>query len=227
MALVAILQAAPKAMMTVLVEKKMTKEARDTLKEMHAGADRIKEARVQTLKSEFDMMYMKETESINDFVMKLITIVNKICVIGDKMDECTIVKKFLYVVPDKFLQIVSIIEKFCDIRAMTVMEVVGHLKTYEECMKGRQCDEEGEHILLTRAEWESKAKKQGANNSGKKNHKFDKEKVHRYNCQDYVHFAFDCHKPRKEKAETHLIEADAEDEPALLWVVVLVFLHAS
>lgn len=96
------------------------------------------------------------------------------------------------------------------------MGVVGHLKAYEEHMKGRRRDEEGEHLLLTRAEWESKAKKEGTNNSSKKNRKFDKAKISGYNCQDSRHFASECHKPRKEKAEAHLIEADAEDEPVLL-----------
>lgn len=114
MAHTAIFQAVPNAIMLVLVKKEKTKEAWNTLKEMHVGADRVKEARVQTLKREFEVMYMKETKSINDFAMKLTTIVNEIRVLRDKMDGCTIVKKFLRVVPNKFLQIVSTIEQFGD-----------------------------------------------------------------------------------------------------------------
>lgn len=47
-----------------------------TLKMMHFGADRVKEVRVQTLKSEFEGMRMKETETIDDFAKRLTTIVN-------------------------------------------------------------------------------------------------------------------------------------------------------
>lgn len=137
MALAAIFQAVPEAMMTVLAEHETSKEAWDTLKEMHVGADCVKEARAQTLMSEFDVMRMKETESIKDFAMKLATIVNEIRVLGDKMEERTVVKKFLRAVPDKFLPIVSTIEQFADMKTMTVMEVVGRLKVYEERTKGR------------------------------------------------------------------------------------------
>lgn len=117
MALAVIFQAVPEAMMMVLAEHETTKEAWDTLKEMHVGADCVKEARAQTLMSEFDVMCMKETESINDFAMKLITIVYEIRVLGDKME------KFLRAVPDKFMPIVSTIEQFADMKTMIVVEV--------------------------------------------------------------------------------------------------------
>ena len=216
MALAVIFQAVPEAMMMVLAEHETAKEAWDILKEMHVGADRVKEARAQTLMSEFDVMCMKETESIKDFAMKLTTIVNEIRVLGDKMEERTVVKKFLRAMPDKFLPIVSTIEQFADMKTMTIVEVVGRLKAYEERTKGQRRDAEGEHLLLTRDEWESRSNKEGANNSGMKNRKFDKAKIRCYNCQDYGHFASECRNPRKERAEAHLIVTDVEDEPALL-----------
>ena len=72
-ALATIFQAVLEAMMMVLAEYETAKEAWDTLKEMHVSTDCVKEARAQTLMSEFDMMCIKETESIKDFAMKLTT----------------------------------------------------------------------------------------------------------------------------------------------------------
>lgn len=53
----------------------MTKVTWETLQTMHVGVDCVKEAKVQTLKSEFEAIHMKDGESIDDFAMKLITIV--------------------------------------------------------------------------------------------------------------------------------------------------------
>ena len=43
---------------------------------MHVGMERVKEAKVQTLKSEFEAIYMKNIDSIDDFAMKLAMIVS-------------------------------------------------------------------------------------------------------------------------------------------------------
>ena len=51
---------------------------------MYMGVDRVKEARVQTLRSEFEVVRMKEGESIDDFFMRLNTIVTGIRSLGGK-----------------------------------------------------------------------------------------------------------------------------------------------
>ncbi|XP_076913584.1 uncharacterized protein LOC143572260 [Bidens hawaiensis] len=47
------------------------KEIWNAIKTRNLGADRVKEARLQTLMNEFDGMRMKETETIDEFVAKL------------------------------------------------------------------------------------------------------------------------------------------------------------
>jgi hypothetical protein len=43
------------------------KETWEALKIMHMGAERVKDAKVQTLKTEFEGLRMNETESIDSF----------------------------------------------------------------------------------------------------------------------------------------------------------------
>lgn len=69
---------------------------------MHLGADRVKEARVQNLKSEFDNLCMRDTEQIDDFTMRLTSIISKIRGLGDKMEEAYVVRKFLRAVSKNF-----------------------------------------------------------------------------------------------------------------------------
>ena len=62
---------------------------------MHVGVKRVKEAKVETLKSEFEATRMKDNESIDGFSMKLRTMVSGILSLRDVVEEISVVKKFL------------------------------------------------------------------------------------------------------------------------------------
>ena len=67
MTLTAIYQAVLEDVLLMLAEKDSTKVAWKTLQTIHVGVERVKEAKVQTLKSEFDAIRVKNGESIDDF----------------------------------------------------------------------------------------------------------------------------------------------------------------
>lgn len=69
MALAAIYQGIPEDLLLSLAERKSAKEAWEALKTMYLGADRVKNAKVQTLKAEFEVLTMKETDCVDDFAM--------------------------------------------------------------------------------------------------------------------------------------------------------------
>lgn len=164
MALAAIYQGILKDALLLVAEKRTAKEAWDTLRTMHLGADRVKKARVQTLKTEFDSLRMKDNEKIDDFGMKFISVINKIRSLGDKMEEVYVVSKLLRAVPGKFLQVVSTIEQFGDIDNMSLEEALGRLKAHEERINILN-DAGGSHLLLTQEEWTAKMKKGGGESS--------------------------------------------------------------
>ena len=147
MALAAIYQAVPQDVLLMLVDKDKAKEMRETLRTMHVGVKRVKEAEVQILKSEFEAICMKDGESIDEFSMKLTMIVSGICSLGDMVEEISVIKKFLRAVPPRFMQIVTSIEQFGNLKNMLVEEVVHRLKVHEERLRGYEDKEEEKHLL--------------------------------------------------------------------------------
>lgn len=95
-----------------IADKKNAKETWDAIKTVHLGADKVKKTKVQTLKSEFEALTMKDSEQLDDLCMRLNGLVTKIRALGETIEEAYVVKKILRAVPTKFLQIASAIEQF-------------------------------------------------------------------------------------------------------------------
>lgn len=90
---------------------------------------------------------MKDSESIDEFCMKLNGLVTNICVLGESIEKAYVVKKVLRAVPSKFLQITSAIEQLRKLEVMTIKEIIGSLKAHEERMYGPM-ENNGGHLLL-------------------------------------------------------------------------------
>ena len=237
-ALAMIYQGIPEDVLLSLADKKTAKDAWDAIKTICQGADRVKAARVQTLKAEFEALNMKDTDQLDDFVMKMNGLVSNIRALGETVSESYVVKKLLRAVPSKFLQIASTIEQFGNLEKMSVEETIGSLKAHEERLKG-QSGTKGDQLMLTEEEWLKRESTEGKllftkeewrNRSSRGSSEGsltprgrwgrDKSRVRCYNCQNYGHYAGECRKPKKEKeqkTEVNLSQVDIDgDEPTLL-----------
>ena len=134
-ALAAIYQGVPEDILLSLAEKKTAKEAWVAVKIMCQGAERVKTAKVQTLKAEFEAMTMKDADSLDDFCLRMGGLVTNIRALGEEVAEPYVVKKLLRAVPAKFLQIASTIEQFGNLEEMTVEEAIGSLKAHKRDLK--------------------------------------------------------------------------------------------
>ena len=146
----------------------LQKEVWDSLKARFVGAERVRDARLQTLKAEFDALRMKEEESIDEFAGRLTVMSVRYINLGGSLEDSAMVKKLLDTVPDRFIQIVAGIEQFCDLKTLAFDEAIGRLRTFEERTRrgaGGVHSENGQ-ALLTQAEWEARQKKSGGESSG-------------------------------------------------------------
>ncbi|KAL8101051.1 uncharacterized protein LOC141702416 [Apium graveolens] len=119
---------------------------------MCQGADHVKKSKIQTLKSEFENLNMKETDQLDDFCIKINGLVTTIRALGEEITKRYILKRLLRAMPNKYLQIVSTIEQFGDLENMTVEEIVGSLEAHNERTRS-QNDSDGGKLLLTEEEW--------------------------------------------------------------------------
>lgn len=224
-------QGLPEDVLLSVAEKKTARDVWEAIKTLCQGSDRVKAARIQTLKSEFEAMHMKENEQIDEFYMKINGLVTNIRALGEEMKESYVVKKFLRAVPSKFLQITSTMEQFGNLETMTLEEAVGSLKAHEERLKGKTEANETQ-LLLTKEEWDKRESNEGkllltkeewikrTNAGGTSNFRnkggYDKSMVKCFNCNIYGHYAAECRKPKRvrnqrQEANMNVVE---DDEPS-------------
>lgn len=168
MALEAILRAMPPEMLSTLAIKESAKEAWDAIKTMRMGVARVRKAKAQSLRKEFDNLAFHDGESIDDFAMRLTGLVNNLHILGDKLEEEKVVQKFMCVVPPRYSQIALSIETLMDLDTLSVKELTERLKAAEDRLDLGNTGGSGSRLLLTKEEWLAHMKKreQGENSSG-------------------------------------------------------------
>nr|GEW49924.1 zinc finger, CCHC-type [Tanacetum cinerariifolium]GEW52461.1 zinc finger, CCHC-type [Tanacetum cinerariifolium] len=151
-------QALPEEQLLQITKHKTAKAIWDALKTRNVGEERVQQAQLQTLKSDFEMLHMKEDETIDIFTTKLTTLVNKAVCLGHNMKDEELVRKLLNAIPDRYLQIVASIEQYLDLDEMTLKEAIGILKTYEKRIKYKRDKQVNsqERLMFTQHEGQRK-----------------------------------------------------------------------
>jgi hypothetical protein len=166
-----LLQCIPDDLLMQVAGKATGKEVWDTLKALFVGEDRVKDARLQTLRSEFDSLRMKEGDSIDHYAGVLSGMVVRYGSLGGSLGDQALVKKLLDTVPERFIHVVAGIEQFFDLKKMSFADAVGRLKAFEERTGGKRSNSavksEPGQALLTQAEWEARYKHSSGENSSR------------------------------------------------------------
>jgi hypothetical protein len=110
---------------------KSTKEMWDKLENAYEGDDKVKQAKIQTHRSQFESPKMDEEENIATYILRVDGIVNIIRGLGETVDENFIVQKVLKSLPMRFNPKISALEVRKDLDELTMDELHGILTSYE------------------------------------------------------------------------------------------------
>jgi hypothetical protein len=104
---------------------KTGKEVWECLKSRFVGADRVKDARLQTLKCEFEALRMKDDEKIDQYASKISGMAVKYGNLGGTLDDAAMVKKLFDTVLDRYITVVAGIEQFFDMKKLPFEDELG------------------------------------------------------------------------------------------------------
>jgi hypothetical protein len=97
----------------------------------YEGNEKVKDARLQTYKVNFEQLKMKEDETIGKYFLRVEELVNEMKALGEKIEERSLVQKILRSLPDRFNTKVSTIEELSDLKALEFDQILGMLTAYE------------------------------------------------------------------------------------------------
>ena len=118
------------------------------VKNMWIGDERAREASAQQLRRDFGNITFKEGESVDEFGIRIINLANNLRSLGDNITDAEVVKKLLQVVPERLNQAAVSLEMFLDLNKVTIEEVVGRLRVFEECTKPKQVTDTMGRLML-------------------------------------------------------------------------------
>ncbi|XP_071704946.1 uncharacterized protein [Rutidosis leptorrhynchoides] len=94
-------------------------------------SDRVKVVRLLTLRLEFELLEINDDELIKDYSSRIMDVVKKNRLHGDKISDQKVVEKIMISVPQKFEAKISAIEESCDVSMLTVSELTSKLQAQE------------------------------------------------------------------------------------------------
>ncbi|RVW68935.1 Copia protein [Vitis vinifera] len=132
------------------------------LKEEYKGDERIKNMQVMNLIREFEMKKMRESDAVKDYAAQLLSIADKVRLLGKEFSNEKIVQKILVTLPEKYEATISSLENSKDLSTISLTELLHSLEAVEQRRLMRQGD-------TTEGAFQARMQKNAGHKNGKMN----------------------------------------------------------
>jgi len=179
------------------------------LKTEFQGSSKVITMKLQSLRRDFETLFMKNNESVQDFLSRVSGIVSQMKSYGEEIGDKIVVSKVLRSLPPKFDHVVAAIEESKDLSKFSFDELMGSLQSHESRInKSIERTEEQafqvkeEHPIQNeksleqgargrgRGSFRGRGRGRGRSQSGWTNSR--RSGVHCYNCHSFGHIEAIC-----------------------------------
>ncbi|GAU17358.1 hypothetical protein TSUD_232340 [Trifolium subterraneum] len=200
-------------------------------KKSYGGDAKVKKVKLQVLKRQFELLEMKNDETVAEYFTRVETLTNQMKNCGSTLSEEEMVEKVLRTLTHKFDHIVVTIEQTKDLSEIKMEDHQSTLEAHELKHGERNHGKEDAQALFVKFKKYQDEKKKWQNKKGSKKGKEsvedksgsskkeggqktkkDKSTIQFYNCNKYGHYAIECKAPKKKKSQDTEEEANVAQD---------------
>ena len=131
-------QCVNQAIFEKIARSETSKAAWDVLASSYAGDQKLKKVRLQTLRRQYELLGMEESETIATYFTRVQTMTNQMQSCGETLSDEKIVEKILRSVHSRFDHVTVAIEESKDLSTLKLEELQGSLEAHEQRMNERK-----------------------------------------------------------------------------------------
>lgn len=189
-----------KNLLKTIAKKDTAKDIWESMKTKFQGNKRVQSAQLQRLRREFEVLEMKEGDTITDYFSKVMVIANNMRNLSEEMTDAKVVEKILRTLVERFAYVVCAIEESKDIKEMSVDELQSSLLVHEQNLNKHVGEEQalkmegGQRRSFSMNRGRGCYRGGGSYRGGRINQgrKFDKSNIECFNCHKKGHFRNEC-----------------------------------
>ena len=212
-----------KSILKTILQKETAQQLWDSMKRKYQGSKRVQRSQLQALRREFEVLEMKEDETVTEYFARVMLVANNMRNNGEAMQDIKIVEKILRTLTERFNYIVVSIEEANDIDCLTVDELQSSLVVHEQKFRRKEIEEE-QVLKVTYEERNTRGRGRGMAGSGRGmagsgrgrgrgRQPTNRALIECYRCHRIGHYQYEC--PEWDR-KANFVEFDNDEELLLM-----------
>ncbi|CAL1371533.1 unnamed protein product [Linum trigynum] len=186
-----------KSILKTITNKGTAKQLWDAMKTKYQGSARVQKAQLQALRRNFEVLKMKEGETVTSYFSRVMVVANDMRNCGEEMPDVKIVEKILRTLTERFNYVVCSIEESKDIETLSVDALYSSLLVHEQKFHTKPLMEE-DRALKTFHEYGGRGGRGAGRGSypgrgrGRGGRGWNRENVECFKCHKLGHYRSEC-----------------------------------